>query len=279
MASISGISGSITILKIFYFTLEQSIIVGYVNHPVYMYFILPHGLSDSWLHFSLNINSNSKKIIIPKKNMFIPIPHPFPFLFFSSSSMSLSSIQSPFRLHSIFLPVPLFPSLSFRFIHSTCARLSLSFLVAYPAPSFPFFHPKSVFSLLAPTSESRHHLSLSSLSLLYSLFVGTLKFPFSYSLLYLDSLILSFLSCLFVSLFLSLSSTFMSLPFALNVLLPVPLVVFLSLLLVRVFFFFSLQHSLSILHFSFPSILSLNFAALFPAFTLNLFLLHSSLTM
>jgi hypothetical protein len=45
------------------------------------------------------------------------------------------------------------------------------------------------------------------------------------------------------------------------------------------FFFFSLQHSVSILHSSLPSILSSNFADVFPAFTLSLFLLHSSLTM
>jgi hypothetical protein len=40
-------------------------------------------------------------------------------------------------------------------------------------------------------------------------------------------------------------------------------------------FFLSLQHSISILHSSLPSILCSNF----PAFTLSLFLLHSSLTM
>jgi hypothetical protein len=37
--------------------------------------------------------------------------------------------------------------------------------------------------------------------------------------------------------------------------------------------------SVSILHSSLPSILSSNFATLFPAFTLSLFLLHSSLNM
>jgi hypothetical protein len=44
-------------------------------------------------------------------------------------------------------------------------------------------------------------------------------------------------------------------------------------------FFFSLQHSVSILHSSLPSILFSIFASLFPTFTLSLFLLHSSLTM
>jgi hypothetical protein len=37
----------------------------------------------------------------------------------------------------------------------------LSFLVAHPAPSFFFFRPIPVLSLFIPTSESRHHFSLS----------------------------------------------------------------------------------------------------------------------
>jgi hypothetical protein len=153
MASISGISGSITILKIFYFTLEQSIIVGYVNQPVYMYFILPHGLSDFWLHFSLNINSNSKKIIIPKKNMFIPIPHPFPFLFFSSSSMSLSSIQSPFRLH--ISPRP-FVSLSLISLHPFHMCSIVSFLSrSISCTFFPLLPSKICFL------SSRSHIWIS----------------------------------------------------------------------------------------------------------------------
>jgi hypothetical protein len=36
MESISGISGSVTILKIFYLNLEQSIIVGYHRLPIFI---------------------------------------------------------------------------------------------------------------------------------------------------------------------------------------------------------------------------------------------------
>jgi hypothetical protein len=94
----------------------------------------------------------------------------------------------------------------------------------------------------------------------------------SYSLLYLGSLILSLLSCLSVSMSLSLSSTFIYLPFALSLSsfqfftsIPVSLVVFLSFLLLRILFFF-LQHSVSCT-LPFPP---------FSAFTLSPFLLHSS---
>jgi hypothetical protein len=93
----------------------------------------------------------------------------------------------------------------------------LSLLIAHSAPTFLSFHPISVVFLLVLTSESRHHFSLcctvppprySGISSVIHL---------SYSLLYyLDSLSLSLLSCLSVSLFLSLNSTFFRFPFALN---------------------------------------------------------------
>jgi hypothetical protein len=106
----------------------------------------------------------------------------------------------------------------------------------------------------------------------------------SYSLLYLDSLIIFLLCCLSVSLSLLLSSTFIHLPL---------LSIFphlhwhtrssgsisLSLSIFSVFFYFSLQYSVSIRHSSLPFILSSNLAALFPAFTLSQFLLHSSQAM
>jgi hypothetical protein len=63
------------------------------------------------------------------------MPHLFPSLFFPPSSISLSSILSPFRLHSVFLHVPL------------------------SSPFFLSFHPIPVFSLLVPTS--RHHFPFS----------------------------------------------------------------------------------------------------------------------
>jgi hypothetical protein len=44
-------------------------------------------------------------------------------------------------------------------MYSTCARLSL--FIAHSAPSFLFFHSIPVFSLLVPTFQLRHHVSLS----------------------------------------------------------------------------------------------------------------------
>jgi hypothetical protein len=189
---------------------------------------------------------------------------PLSFLFFPSSSISLSSILSPFRLHSVFLLVPLFPlSLSFRYIHSTCAQLSLSLLTSHSAPSFLSFHISPIIFLLH------------SLSLRYSGISSVIHL--SYSLLYLDSLILLLLSCLSVSLSFSLSSTSIHPPFALN-LFTFSLTYLFSLSFFSFFFFFCLHHSISILHSSFPS-LTPNFAALFPTFSLSLFLLYPSLPM
>jgi hypothetical protein len=99
----------------------------------------------------------SKEITIPKIiTFFLSIPHPFLLPFCLSFSISLSSILSPFCLHSVFLPIPFAPSLSFRYIHSTCAQLSLS---PRSTPSFFSFRPIPVLSLLVPTSKSRHHFS------------------------------------------------------------------------------------------------------------------------
>jgi hypothetical protein len=81
--------------------------------------------------------------------------------------------------------------------------------------------PQQILHLLSSPSikylfshSSFPHLNLVILffSLLHSLSLGTPEFPLLYTLLYLDSLILSLLSCLS----LSLSSTFIHLPFALN---------------------------------------------------------------
>jgi hypothetical protein len=112
---------------------------------------LPYGLSDSCLQIYLKI-----KITIQKK-MFLSIPHPFLFSFCPSFSISLSSIISPFRLHSVF-----FPSLS-HFATSIPHVLNcLSLLIAHSAPSFLSFRPVPVFSFLVPTSKSRHHFSFFS---------------------------------------------------------------------------------------------------------------------
>jgi hypothetical protein len=100
----------------------------------------------------------NRKITIPKI-IFFPIPHPFLFLLFSASSISLSSILSPFRLHSVFLPVPFSSSLS-HFATSIPHVLNCpSLLIAHSALSFLFFHPIPLFYLLVPTSKSRHHFS------------------------------------------------------------------------------------------------------------------------
>jgi hypothetical protein len=123
-------------------------------------------------------------------------------------SISLSSVLSPFHLHSVFLSVPFSPSLTFRYIYSTCAQLFLS-----PHRTFCIFflsfHPIPASSLLVAPSKSPHH------------------FPFSCTLLprYLlrnflchTSLILSIVSGFFDSFssLLLVCSTFIHLPFALN---------------------------------------------------------------
>jgi hypothetical protein len=135
------------------------------------------------------------------------MPHPFLFLSFPSSSISLSSILSPFRLHSVFLPVPFSPFLS-HFAESIPHVLNcLSLLIAHSVPSFLSFHTLPVFPLLVPTSKSRHPFSFFC-TLSPQVLRNFLCHNLSYFLLYLDSLILSFLSCLSVSLSLSLSSIF-----------------------------------------------------------------------
>jgi hypothetical protein len=120
--------------------------------------------------------------------------HPFLFLSFPSSSISLSSIFIRISPRS-FLSL----SLSFRYIHSTCAQLSLS--LSFHTRTLP------VFPLLVPTSKSRHPFSFFC-TLSPQVLRNFLCHNLSAFLLYLDSLILSLLSCLFMSLSLSLSSIF-----------------------------------------------------------------------
>jgi hypothetical protein len=155
----------------------------------YTMLYLPNGLSDSFFFLSLT-----------------------PFFFYSFSPIPY--IFHPFRLHSVFLPVPFSPSLSFCYIHSTCAQLSLS-----PHCKFSTFFP-----LLASSTSSFPHLNLAIIFLCLAFSPpGTPEFPLEYTShreLYLVSLILSLLSCFSVSLSLSpLSSTFIHLHFALNPLL------------------------------------------------------------
>jgi hypothetical protein len=203
----------------------------------------------------------SKKNKNPKKKFCL---FPTPFLF--PSVPLFSYLFHPSHLPSVFIQYfsPLFLSFSFRYIHSTCAQLSLSLLLAHSAPSFLSFRPIPVFSLLVFTSKSRHH---------FSFFCTVSPQVLRNFLCYTPYLILSLLSCLSVSLSLSSSSTFIHLAFA--SVFPLFHWHTLSFLSFSVFFFsFSLQHSVSVLHSSLPSTLSSNFATLFPAFTLSLFLLH-----
>jgi hypothetical protein len=123
-----------------------------------------------------------------------------------------------------------------------CSIVSLSLHSTF-CTFFALLHPIPVVSLLFPTFDSRHHFSLSCI-----ISPQVLRNLLSYTII--DSLILSLLSCLSVSLSFSLSSTFLHLPFALNLSASSLAYPFLSLLLLRVFFFFSLQHSVSILHSS-----------------------------
>jgi hypothetical protein len=74
-------------------------------------------------------------------------PPPLSFSTLPSSSISLSSILSLFRLHSVL----------FSYINSTCAQLSLSPHRAFC--TFFSFRPIPDFSLLVPTSKSRHNFS------------------------------------------------------------------------------------------------------------------------
>jgi hypothetical protein len=132
------------------------------------------------------------------------MPHPILFLSFPSSSISLSSIFTRISPRS-FLSL----SLSLILLHPfhMCSIVSFSLLIAHSAPSFLSFHTLPVFPLLVPTSKSRHLFSFFC-TLSPQVLRNFLCHNLSAFLLYLDSLILSFLSCLSVSLSLSLSSIF-----------------------------------------------------------------------
>jgi hypothetical protein len=183
---------------------------------------LPYGLSDSCLQFYLKIKMKLF-FLFPTPFFFHSVP-PFPYLFHPSYQFS-TFVQYFFP----FLSLPLS-----HFTTSIPLLLNcLSLLIAHYAPSFLSFYPIPVFSILVPISKS---LSLAVSLPRYSGVSAVIHL--SYSLLYLDSLILSPLSCLSVSLSLSLNSTFIHLSFALNLSTSF-LVLFLSLLLLRVFSFLS----------------------------------------
>jgi hypothetical protein len=87
-------------------------------------------------------------------------PCPYLFLSFPSPSISLSSILSPFRLHSVF---SLFLSLSLSHFATSIPHVLnfLSLLIAHSGPSFLSFRPIPALSLHLPTSKSGQNFSLS----------------------------------------------------------------------------------------------------------------------
>jgi hypothetical protein len=164
-------------------------------------------LSDSCIQFYLK-NNNSKK-----KTFFFLCPTPF---FFQSVALF------PFIFHPSYLPsvfIQYFsPFLSLPLFHFTTSiphvLNGLSRLIALSALSFLSFCPIPFFSLLVPTSKSRPHFpffcTLSPQELRNSLYHTPLILPV------VSGFIFSLLSCLSVSLSVSLSSTFIHLPLALN---------------------------------------------------------------
>jgi hypothetical protein len=92
------------------------------------------------------------------------------FSFLSPTHFFFHSVSPlPYLFHPSYLPyvfIQYFSSfLSLRLSHFATSILHmlncLSLLIAHSAPSFLSFQPIPVFSLLLPTSESRHHLFLS----------------------------------------------------------------------------------------------------------------------
>jgi hypothetical protein len=205
-------------------------------------------------------------ITVLSKNITFFFLSPTPFFFYYV-------LPVPYLFHpSYLLSLPLSPFATFP-LH-TCSIVSL--FIAHSAPSFLSFHPIPVFSLLVHTSKYRHHFSFSPC---------TPEFPLSYSytshiLSLVSGFFDSFPSFLLVCVFVPFTqlyihpSSFCSQSFHFFIGIPVSLVVFLPLSPSSVLFLFSPAfRQYSIL----PSILSSNFTAFFPAFTLSLFLLHSFL--
>jgi hypothetical protein len=173
------------------------------------------------------------KTIIPKKNFFFLSPTHFFFHSVPPCSISLLFILFSFRLHSVFLP-----SLSFRYIHFRCALLSLSPHSTF-CTSFPLFPDNTCFLF----SCSHVWISPSFFSLLHSLSLQALRnflchTPFILLVVsgFFDSFYSFLLFCVFVPFtqFYIHPSSFCSQSFHFFTGIPVPLVVFLSLLLLRV---------------------------------------------
>jgi hypothetical protein len=84
--------------------------------------------------------------------------------FLSPTPLLVHSVPPvPYLFHSSYLP-PVFilcfsPSLSLLLFHFPHVLTCLSRLIAHSTPSFLSFHIITFFSLLVPTSKSRHHFS------------------------------------------------------------------------------------------------------------------------
>jgi hypothetical protein len=172
---------------------------------------LPYGLSDSCLQYK-HKNNNSKNIKVT-------------FLFLSPAHLYFYSFPPlPYLFHPTYLPSVFAhyfsPVLSLPLSHFVASaphvldRLTL--LSAHSAPSLLLFRPIPVLSLFVSASKPRLAIIFLSFALSLLRYTGTSSvMHLSYSLLYLDSLILSLLSCLSVSLSLSLISALIHFPSAL----------------------------------------------------------------
>jgi hypothetical protein len=130
-------------------------------------FIVPYELLDSLLQY---------KIIIPKISKNNLLNSYLPPLSLSVLSLFHISFIHPFHLHSVFLPVPSPPSLSFSYIHSTWVRLCLS-----PHGTFCTFFLLLLSSICFLSPRSHIWISSTFFFLLHFLSPGTPEFPLSYT--------------------------------------------------------------------------------------------------
>jgi hypothetical protein len=115
--------------------------------------------------------------------------------FFFCSFPHLPYPLHPFYLPSIFIQFLSLPLSHFAtYINSTCSQLSLSPHSTFSAPSFLFFQPIPVFSLLLLTFKSGYYFSSLALSIPRCSRISS-SIQLSYFLLYVDFFILSLLSC------------------------------------------------------------------------------------
>jgi hypothetical protein len=116
-------------------------------------FYLPSGLSDSCLQFSKNKGENSQKNYFS----FYPPPPCFSILSLLFHISFIHPVSLPSSFHISPRSFLSFSRISLNPFH---IMLNCFFLhIAHSAPSFLFFCPIPIFSLLVPTSISCHHFS------------------------------------------------------------------------------------------------------------------------